>query len=942
METPFFAHRLGTGNAVVGCWLKVYDEIDVIEEFPIEGTPKQRATPNPKDWWNKAPSRVTWDKNGNISRKPNQIYHFLLPDDNMLASADIKLIKEELNEAQKKRIIERKKEFKKPLSKDECKRLEKLCSVIDVLLNEHYNQIKAIIKDTTSAYAIYGQIAPQIAIKGYDEKERLSESRNDRSAPFYKLRMVMDYWCSLWFWDAREIADFPTRTEWINEIENILGVDISNFSENISAKEIIENIKKQSSDTSSLFGNENRLHTVERLRDQHRYFHHELEFLEVFKEKNGFDVIVGNPPWLKLQFEEKDIIAEQFPEVLIRKTTAPQVRNLQVSYLSIDNQKDNYLKENVGIESSAQFLNAVQNYPLLIGQQTNLYKCIIENSFALVNKNGFIGLLHPESIYDDPAGKVLRKEVYQRLDFHFQFVNILKLFSEIIHWNTFSINIYSGNIKKHISFFNMNNLFQSKTINESFAHNSTGKIGGIKIMSDTGNMTWNTLPHRNRIVNVGDYELKMIAKTFEDSDDFKSAKLVSLHSTEIINIIKIIGNFPKRVSEEEIRVLEGWHETNDVNNGIIKRSTQYPNFANTEMIFGGVHLYVSNPLYKNPRSICKIANTDYDVIDLNLIDDDWIARANYVPLVDKIKLDEILKGFQLRKDNNGKAVYDNWLDYYKVGFRKMIATEMERTLTGAILPPNTTHIHGVISVTFKDVQKLIEFTGITSSLVMDFFIKTLGASNLYLTRINAFPIGIAEMYKKYLNIRVCLLNCVNIHYSKLWELNWVDEYKNDNWSKLDNRLSNFHKYTNNWNRNTPLRNSFERRWALIEIDVIVAISMGISLLELTLMYEIQFPVLQQNEDDTWYDQKGNIIFTCSKGLTGVGLDRPEWEKITEDVNSMQRKLKDGDTYIHTIKKSELYLDQQITYYAPFDKCDRVEDYKMAWVHFEKLFSEEKK
>jgi hypothetical protein len=170
----------------------------------------------------------------------------------------------------------------------------------------------------------------------------------------------------------------------------------------------------------------------------------------------------------------------------------------------------------------------------------------------------------------------------------------------------------------------------------------------------------------------------------------------------------------------------------------------------------------------------------------------------------------------------------------------------------------------------------------------------------------------------------------------------VDEYKNDNWSKLDNRLSNFHKYTNNWNRNTPLRNSFERRWALIEIDVIVAISMGISLLELTLMYEIQFPVLQQNEDDTWYDQKGNIIFTCSKGLTGVGLDRPEWEKITEDVNSMQRKLKDGDTYIHTIKKSELYLDQQITYYAPFDKCDRVEDYKMAWVHFEKLFSEEKK
>jgi len=52
---------------------------------------------------------------------------------------------------------------------------------------------------------------------------------------------------------------------------------------------------------------------------------------------------------------------------------------------------------------------------------------------------------------------------------------------------------------------------------------------------------------------------------------------------------------------------------------------------------------------------------------------------------------------------------------------------------------------------------------------------------------------------------------------------------------------------------------------------------------------------------------------------------------------MQRALKVGDTYTHTITKSELYHGQQITYYAPFDKCDRVEDYKVAWAHFEKIF-----
>ena len=102
-------------------------------------------------------------------------------------------------------------------------------------------------------------------------------------------------------------------------------------------------------------------------------------------------------------------------------------------------------------------------------------------------------------------------------------------------------------------------------------------------------------------------------------------------------------------------------------------------------------------------------------------------------------------------------------------------------------------------------------------------------------------------------------------------------------------------------------------------------------LELILIYNVQFPVLQQNEDDTWYDTKGNIVFTCSKGLTGVGVDRPVWNTIKD--------LKAGETYEHTIEKSELYNGKKVTYYAPFDKCDRVEDYKVAWEYFEGVFKD---
>jgi hypothetical protein len=261
----------------------------------------------------------------------------------------------------------------------------------------------------------------------------------------------------------------------------------------------------------------------------------------------------------------------------------------------------------------------------------------------------------------------------------------------------------------------------------------------------------------------------------------------------------------------------------------------------------------------------------------------------------------------------------------------MLSQSGERTLTGAILPPKSSHIHGVISLIFKEEKNLIETIGLTSSVVLDFFIKTVGAANLGDNRIQALPIGILDIYASKLNNRALLLNCLNNHYSSLWERNFQEAFKQDNWSKNDTRLKSFSGLTKEWKWETPLRNWFERRQALVEIDVITAMALGLTLEELILIYNVQFPVLQQNEDDTWYDTQGNIVFTCSKGLTGVGLDRAEWNTIKD--------YKEGETYEHTIEKSELYKGKVVTYYAPFDKCDRVEDYKVAWAYFEGVFKD---
>lgn len=261
----------------------------------------------------------------------------------------------------------------------------------------------------------------------------------------------------------------------------------------------------------------------------------------------------------------------------------------------------------------------------------------------------------------------------------------------------------------------------------------------------------------------------------------------------------------------------------------------------------------------------------------------------------------------------------------------MLSIAGERSLICAVLRGRTAHINGVISVAFRDRNNTVDMAALCASIIMDFYIKTVGASNLQGSRMNSFPLGVAPKYRTSLYSRTLLLNCLTTHYTDLWQEMWDEAYRQETWSVEDDRLKPFRQLHADWAWDIPLRNYFERRMALVEIDVIAAMALGLTLEDLEMIYTIQFPVLQQNEADTWYDQRGNIVFTCSKGLTGVGVDRPVWNTI--------RDQQQGETYVHTIdpKKSELYANKQVTYYAPYTRQDRIEDYRRAWAHFEKIF-----
>jgi hypothetical protein len=910
METPFFANRLAVGNAVVGAWFKTF-------------TTKELK----KKWWDCEPQMVSFE-NGKINRSKNQIYHFLLPDKNMVPSAGIKLLKDE-DPDRSKRVSDWKKEVCKPISETEIQQLQKICESIDSLVLEYFEFQKRLNLQTKNKLDVWEGVNSDeqvtMNLRSYDEKEQLNDQRNRQSAPYYKLKMVMDYWCSLWFWDMRNAEFLPSRQQYLNDVSSILNVNLtSDSSEQLglgfeeSTLGVAQTQIIQKTEQSDLFDEKERLSFVKNLSIQNRFFHSQLEFIEVFLERGGFDVIVGNPPWVNTTMDEAGVVSEIDPTVFIRKMSAPQVRKKVNELIDASQRlKDILISEELWAESTKEFLGSPQNYYLLQGQRNNLYKCILVNTFHLSSQKGFSGLVHPEGIYDDPKGVDLRRQVYKRLKYHFQFKNELILFSEVHHEVIYSINVYSG-LQSEISFKSISNLFHPTTIDGSFIHNGSGLPGGIKVKDEkSGKTVWNISPHKDRVINYTSNELQVLSRTFENSEEWEGSKLVGIHTNQILNVIKKIGEFKGSLSDYNHFTTLSLNETNSPRDGIVERRTDYPVYDDFEMIYSGPHFFVSTPFYKSPREVCRL-NSDYDVINLMKISENYLPRTNFIPTIPK----------QSFKDLIGKN--HNWINQYRVCFSKMISITGERTLQPSIIPPKFSHMDGVISTLLEPII-MVEFCGISSSLVSDFYIKSLGKGNLYDDTLKNLLLGFSNPLRSNIILRTLLLNCLTIHYRNLWEDVWDETFKECEWSQQDQRLKSFSKLNNQWEINTPLRNYFERRMALIEIDVLSAMGLKLSLDELILIYNVQFPVLQQNEDDTWYDQKGNIVFTCSKGLTGIGVDRPVWNSIKE--------LKDGETYEHTIEKSELYYGEKVTYYAPFEKCDRVEDYKVAWAHFEKIFNQ---
>ncbi|MFM8275811.1 MAG: hypothetical protein ACKN89_02270, partial [Cyanobium sp.] len=555
----------------------------------------------------------------------------------------------------------------------------------------------------------------------------------------------------------------------------------------------------------------------------------------------------------------------------------------------------------------------------------NLYKCFLPQAWRLASEQGVQGFLHPEGVYDDPKGGALREVLYGRLRNHFQFQNQLILFP-IGHRVKYSLNTYGP--ERQPSFFHLANLFHPKTVDASFAHDGNGAVGGIK----TADNQWDMAGHRQRLIPVGEKALGLFAQLYDEpGTPARQARLPALHSQQLQNVLEKFAAAPTRLGDMqgEYCATVMWDETNAVKkDGTIRRDTSFP-VDPTNLVLSGPHFYVGSPLYKTPRTVCT-EKGHYDCLDLTTLPDDYLPRTNYRP---DVSLCEYLSRTPRVPWGEKKPV----TEFYRVAARGMLSQAGERTYIPALLPKDSGHINGVQSTVFAATSTLISSLAFGSSLLADFFIKSTGRGNLHYTW-ESFPLIDASAS---ISVRTLALNCLTTHYADLWSECWDESFQQQRWAKDDPRLPNsfFRNLTPTWQRDCALRTDYARRQALVEIDVLVAQALKLTLDELITIYRVQFPVMQQYERDTWYDQNGRIVFTASKGLTGVGFPRKgKGRGANKEIGWEDIQAMNTGTVSRTILDDTLPggpVQRTITYEAPWSKCDRVEDYRGVWAFFEK-------
>jgi hypothetical protein len=209
--------------------------------------------------------------------------------------------------------------------------------------------------------------------------------------------------------------------------------------------------------------------------------------------------------------------------------------------------------------------------------------------------------------------------------------------------------------------------------------------------------------------------------------------------------------------------------------------------------------------------------------------------------------------------------------------------------------------------------------GFWASLPLDYLLRITGRSNFHSVEALKMPApDPSHPLAPALLLRTLRLNALTSHYSSLWtelfDLQWAgyEGWANPHWPNLKPLAADL-KPT--WDYSTPLRTEHARRAALVELDALVSVWLGINADQLVAIFRSRFPQLYDYEAATYFDVNSRKI-AANPNIFGHGQTK-------QDYLDLMAHLEDPEG-----------TPPPDSYTAPFYKADREAEMRAAHAHFQ--------
>ncbi|MFD7276015.1 class I SAM-dependent DNA methyltransferase [Streptomyces sp. NPDC059862] len=684
--------------------------------------------------------------------------------------------------------------------------------------------------------------------------------------------------------------------------------------------------------------------------DGHGFFHWELHFAHVFRgESGGFDLQVGNPPWVRPEWVENPVLAEREPWfMLAEKPSAAARQEKKDELLAEAGALRYYLGELASVSGISEMLGSPVAYPLLAGTRPDLYRAFMCRVWGTSGADGIAGLVHPDTHFGGVKEGRLREAAYRHLRLHAGFTNVGNWAFEASRNTEFGVHIY-GTSRRAIRFDNLSRLYGVEPLVASLDHDGRGDVPGMRHAGG-----WDLRAHRARVLEVDEPMLSEWRQlTGETSLPSRQAALLQPTTTEEQGAIKALSAVRDRLRQHDPRISQGYNETNGKKDDFISWDTSQP-ASLSELVLQGPHFGIATPVSKQPKIPCR-GNHDWTSFGLTDLATHAVPRTNYVRpetcslkryeqeqdrWLDRSRLDldwapgseewdnrgDVLKEEELGLDEAEQRdllrqrlwLFRPYTRFYRLAWRVMIPFNTERSLFAALIPPGPAHVDAVSSMALVDNRATALNAGFWASLPFDYLLRITGRSHLRVAEAHKMPYADpTHPLATPLLLRTLRLNCLTDAYAPLWQelydMTWPGY---EDWAVKWPGLKPLAGHLKSaWEYGTPLRTDYERRAALVELDALVAVWLGMSAEELIAIHKARYAILADRESQMWFDAEGRQLAKDPYAF-GHGQTKEHYEHFMAYQNKERTEPPEG-------------------YTAPFYKANREHEMRTAHAYFEK-------